>query len=111
MFCFLAARHVVSWLPNQRLNCTPCIGRQSLNHWTAREVPGLAFKQLLGWPKSLGSYATTYGNVNKLFCQMNTKSGIHCNIIMHQAQRGINFTEYLRKCFTEKVIFALNLEG
>ena len=19
--------------------CTPCIGRQSLNHWTAREVP------------------------------------------------------------------------
>ena len=23
---------------------TPCIGRQSLNHWTAREVPYFSFK-------------------------------------------------------------------
>ena len=24
-------------------SCTPCIGRQSLNHWTAREVPMVTF--------------------------------------------------------------------
>ena len=33
MFWFLAVRHVRSWLPN------PCTGRQSLNHWTTKEVP------------------------------------------------------------------------
>ena len=23
--------------------CVPCIGRQILNHWTSRKVPGIAF--------------------------------------------------------------------
>ena len=32
-------RHEGSKLPEQGLNHTPCVGRQSLNHCTAREVP------------------------------------------------------------------------
>ena len=30
-------------LPNQKSNPCPCIGRESRNHWTAREVPGNIF--------------------------------------------------------------------
>ena len=39
-FGFLAARHVGSLFPTSSQTCTPCIGRQSLNHWTSRGVPG-----------------------------------------------------------------------
>ena len=30
--------------PARDWTCSPCIGRQSLHHWTAREVPKLPFK-------------------------------------------------------------------
>ena len=29
--------------PTRDWNCTPCIGRQNLNHWTAREVPVIIY--------------------------------------------------------------------
>ena len=32
-------RHLGSLTRDQP--CTPCIGRQSLNHWTTREVPSI----------------------------------------------------------------------
>ena len=35
---FLAARHVGSWSLTRDPTCTPCPGRQSLHHLTAREV-------------------------------------------------------------------------
>ena len=31
--------------PTRDRTHTPCIGRRSLNHWTAREVPSLIFKE------------------------------------------------------------------
>ena len=37
-FVFLAPSHVQSCFPSQDQTCTPCIGRQDFNHWTAREV-------------------------------------------------------------------------
>ena len=48
-FCFMvccfffpfASRHVGSYPPHQGLNLHPCVGRWSLNHWTAMEVPSL----------------------------------------------------------------------
>ena len=45
-FGFLAARQVGSSLWTKDRTHTPCIGRQSLNHWTAREVPWGYFKSL-----------------------------------------------------------------
>ena len=45
LLCFrvLALKHVFGFwhlsFPNRDQTHTPCIGRQSLNHWTAREVP------------------------------------------------------------------------
>ena len=45
---FVAVRHVRSQLPNQESNLhPPCIGRQSLKHWTGREVPSLSFDECL----------------------------------------------------------------
>ena len=45
---FLAKRHVGSLYPDWRSNLNPCIGRQSLNHWIAREVPPhMPFPRLL----------------------------------------------------------------
>ena len=41
---FLAMRHVGSY-PNSDQTCTPCIGRQSLNLWTTREVPPYQFSE------------------------------------------------------------------
>ena len=38
-FSFLAMRHMRFQLPDQRLNPHRCIGKQSLNNWTAPEVP------------------------------------------------------------------------
>ena len=39
-FFFWAAKSMGSYLPDQGSNfLTLCIGRQNLNHWTAREVP------------------------------------------------------------------------
>ena len=32
--------------PTRDRTCTPCIGRRSLNHWTAREVPLLALLKM-----------------------------------------------------------------
>ena len=29
--------------PTRDRTCTPCIGRRSLTHWTAREVPVIIF--------------------------------------------------------------------
>ena len=37
-FGILAARHVGSYLPDQGSNLIPYIGRQSLNHCSARKV-------------------------------------------------------------------------
>ena len=45
VLCFglLAQRHVGSQLSARDRTHTPCIGRQSPNHWTAREVPVVVF--------------------------------------------------------------------
>ena len=45
MFWFSGPRHVGSQLPDQGLNPTLCTRRQSLHHWTTREVPGIIFKK------------------------------------------------------------------
>ena len=37
MYRYMALRHVVSSLTRDG-NCTPCIGRQSLNPWSTREI-------------------------------------------------------------------------
>ena len=29
--------------PTRGQTCTPCIGRQSLNHWTAKDIPSVSF--------------------------------------------------------------------
>ena len=41
ILCFvpLVKMHVGSYLSTRGRTCTPCNGRQSLNHWTTREVP------------------------------------------------------------------------
>ena len=39
MFCFLAKRHVGSCSLTRNWTCTPCVGRQNLNHWSTRKVP------------------------------------------------------------------------
>ena len=42
LFCVLVFWPRGMWdlsSPTRDQTCTPCIGRQSLNHWTAREVP------------------------------------------------------------------------
>ena len=47
-FGFLATRHM--WdlsSPTRDRTRTPCTGRQSLNHWTAREVPWA--NMILSW--------------------------------------------------------------
>lgn len=46
-----------SWLPDQGLNqtCTLCIGRQSFNHWTTRELPNMHFCIFLPAPQMLSS--------------------------------------------------------
>ena len=46
---FLVARHVGSYLPTRDWSCTPCTGRQSLNHWATREVPNEEFLNSLCW--------------------------------------------------------------
>ena len=38
--------------PTKDRTCTPCIRRQSLNHWTAREVPPLLVKHPFPWHPS-----------------------------------------------------------
>ena len=43
-FGFLVIRQVVSHPLSQGRTHSPGVGRQSLNHWTAREVPGEVFK-------------------------------------------------------------------
>ena len=42
-FGFLVTRHMEFQSLDQGLNPHPCIGRQSLNPWTTREVSGAAF--------------------------------------------------------------------
>ena len=39
VFGFLTTRCMGSQFPGQGLNDTPCIGRWSSNHWTAKELP------------------------------------------------------------------------
>ena len=41
--------------PTRNLICTPCIGRQSFNHWTTREVPNMHFGIFLPAPRRLSS--------------------------------------------------------
>ena len=41
--------------PTRNLICTPCIGRQSFNHWTTREVPNMYFCIFLPAPQMLSS--------------------------------------------------------
>ena len=40
-------QHVGSSLLTRDSTCIPYIGRQSLNHWTAREVPKFVFLSLV----------------------------------------------------------------
>ena len=50
MFGFLAQRYAGSWLHDQGLNPhSPCIGRRSLNHWAAGEVPRFNFNTFILW--------------------------------------------------------------
>ena len=39
----VAPKHVES-SPTRDQTHVPCIGKQILNHWTTREVPGVSFK-------------------------------------------------------------------
>ena len=48
----VAPRHQ---FPTREQTCVPCIGRQSLNHWTTREVPGKC-ELWMGCPKALLSW-------------------------------------------------------
>ena len=50
LFCVLVFWHQGMWgskIPDQKLNCTPYIGRQSLDHWTTKEVLSLAAFKIL----------------------------------------------------------------
>ena len=52
ILCFLAMRHSGIILTNRSKDRThmPCIGRWSLRHWTAREIPTLSVcKRLKSW--------------------------------------------------------------
>ena len=52
ILCFLAMRHYGIILTNRSKDRThmPCIGRWSLRHWTAREIPTLSVcKRLKSW--------------------------------------------------------------
>ena len=59
-----ATRHVGSKLPNH-WNSTPCIGRQSLNHWTAREVQERPF-----WSSILAVRTLICGHKRALPCRV-----------------------------------------
>ena len=50
MFWFFDCEACGILAPNQGSNCTYCIGRQSLNHWTTTEVPDNAFLKSEGAP-------------------------------------------------------------
>ena len=61
---FWATRHVGSKLPNH-WNSTPCIGRQNLNQWTAREVQERPF-----WSSILAVRTLMCGHKKTLPCSV-----------------------------------------
>ena len=66
---WLAKRHVKSLFPTRAQTCSPCIGRWSLNHWTAREVPCFAYLYSNCGPQWLSDiYARIAILPNRHFC-------------------------------------------
>ena len=79
-FKFLTAPHGMWDLssPNRDQTCAPCIGRQSFNHWTAREV-----SNTLHWIITLLSSPLLWGSLSMIFrtlrfLKSNTKSPWSC---------------------------------
>ena len=47
-FCLLAKADIWDLCsPSKNQTCSPCIGRQNLNHWTAREVPDIFLYRII----------------------------------------------------------------
>ena len=69
MFWFFGPEDLSSLTRDQ--TCTPCIGRESLNHWTAREVPQIAiFKKTRKWTFGSVSAVIAFSGFNWAYYMM-----------------------------------------
>ena len=71
VLCFLVFWPRGMWdpsSPSRDRTCTPCIGRRSPNHWTAREVPLIVFDPKISLPKIQPKYTDV--SAQRLFDQI-----------------------------------------